>query len=51
MDAQVVEVVGQEMAHSRTYRHGKDLVGSMDVALVGLWDIVPILTLQISHFQ
>ena len=51
MDGQAVEVVGQEMVHSRTYHHGRDLVGSMDVDLVGIWDIVPVLTIQFSHFQ
>ena len=40
MGAQVVEVVGQEMAHSEIYHHGRNLDGSTDVVRVGLWDIV-----------
>jgi hypothetical protein len=45
MDAQVVEVVGQEMVRSEICHHGRDLVGSMDVVRVGTWDIVPVLVL------
>ena len=40
MDAQAVEANGQEMVHSETYRLGRDPGGSMDVDLVGIWDIV-----------
>jgi len=39
MDAQVVEVDGQEMDHSETYHLGRDLDGSMGAVRAGIWDI------------
>jgi len=51
MDAQVVEVVGQEMVHSETYHHGRDLAGFMDVGHAGIWGIVPVLTLVFRQLQ
>jgi hypothetical protein len=51
MDAQVVEVDGQEMVHLETCRHGRGLDGFMDVVPVGIWDTVPTLALVFHQFQ
>lgn len=45
MDALVDEVDGRGTDPSETYRLGKDLDGSMDLARVGIWVIVLALVL------
>lgn len=51
MDAQAVGASGQEMVHSETYRLGRDPGGSMDVDLVGIWDIVLTLVCILDQFH
>ena len=51
MDAQVVEVDGQEMDHSETYHLGRDQAGFMDAVRVGIWDIVQELVQLFHHIR
>ena len=51
MDAQVVEVAGQEMDLSETYHHGRGLDGFMDAGHVGIWDIIQEVVQWFHHFQ
>ena len=50
MDAQAVEVDGQETDHSETCHLGRDQVGSMDAVRVGIWGIVQVLALLFLNF-